>query len=114
MQPLSHEKDTIHASTEVSGCTEVLKASEESGTELVNNQFSICPAWTGLWLCLHSKGMSHKDDRHRTTKTCRLFSNRRAWDILIHGGHRTSMAKENLGFAGTQDEMFTVLLAFWG
>lgn len=38
----------------------------------------------------------------------------RAWDIVIHRGHRTSMAKEKLGFAGTQDEMFTVLLAFWG
>lgn len=24
------------------------------------------------------------------------------------------MARERLGFAGTQDEMFTVLLAFWG
>lgn len=44
------------------GCTEVTTASEESGTELVNNQFSVCPAWTGLRLCLHSKGMSHKDD----------------------------------------------------
>lgn len=59
------------------GCTEVTTASEESGTELVNNQFSVCPAWTGLRLCLHSKGMSHKDDRHRTTKTCHLSSNRK-------------------------------------
>lgn len=36
----------------------------------------------------------------------------RAWDILIHRGHRTSMAKESLGVAETQDEMFTVLLDF--
>lgn len=46
--------------------SEVMTASEELGTEPVNNQSMSAQHRQGHEFCLYSKGMSHKNDRHRT------------------------------------------------